>query len=171
MPILPGAQKFNLHDARYILERASARETAARVGGRRAREAVAARIWRRNFEPHASPWATCKLEREATLGRNCGRLRESGIAAALRRRRDTEERMKAEVDHVLRAGDSVGGIFEVVARGRARRPGHARAMGRKARCAHRARDHVDSGGKGCGNRRGRRGRGSLRHRSAGRNSL
>ena len=30
---------------------------------------------------------------------------------------DTEVRMKAEVDHVLRAGDSVGGIFEVVARG------------------------------------------------------
>ena len=31
MPILAGALKFNLHDARYILERASARETAARV--------------------------------------------------------------------------------------------------------------------------------------------
>jgi chorismate synthase len=30
---------------------------------------------------------------------------------------DTEARMKAEVDHALRAGDSVGGIFEVVARG------------------------------------------------------
>jgi chorismate synthase len=29
----------------------------------------------------------------------------------------TEARMKAEVDQVLRAGDSVGGIFEVVARG------------------------------------------------------
>jgi chorismate synthase len=29
----------------------------------------------------------------------------------------TEAKMKAEVDHVLRAGDSVGGIFEVVARG------------------------------------------------------
>src|SRR5271168_2256739 len=28
---LPGGLKFNLHDARYILERASARETAARV--------------------------------------------------------------------------------------------------------------------------------------------
>ena len=28
---LPGSQKFNFHDARYILERASARETAARV--------------------------------------------------------------------------------------------------------------------------------------------
>src|SRR5271168_1169710 len=28
---LPGALKYNLHDARYILERASARETAARV--------------------------------------------------------------------------------------------------------------------------------------------
>jgi chorismate synthase len=30
---------------------------------------------------------------------------------------ETQARMKAEVDHVLRAGDSVGGIFEVVARG------------------------------------------------------
>jgi chorismate synthase len=29
----------------------------------------------------------------------------------------SESRMVAEVDHVLRAGDSVGGIFEVVARG------------------------------------------------------
>src|ERR1700687_6144081 len=28
---LAGSQKFNFHDARYILERASARETAARV--------------------------------------------------------------------------------------------------------------------------------------------
>src|SRR6202165_1376782 len=31
---LAGSQKFNFHDARYILERASARETAARVAGR-----------------------------------------------------------------------------------------------------------------------------------------
>jgi chorismate synthase len=30
---------------------------------------------------------------------------------------EVEAKMKAEVDHVLRAGDSVGGIFEVVARG------------------------------------------------------
>ena len=30
---------------------------------------------------------------------------------------EAEARMKAEVDHVLRAGDSVGGVFEVVARG------------------------------------------------------
>ena len=30
---------------------------------------------------------------------------------------ETELRMKQEVDHVLRAGDSVGGIFEVVAHG------------------------------------------------------
>ena len=28
---LAGSQKFNFHDARYVLERASARETAARV--------------------------------------------------------------------------------------------------------------------------------------------
>ena len=30
---LAGSQKFNFHDARYVLERASARETAARVAG------------------------------------------------------------------------------------------------------------------------------------------
>jgi chorismate synthase len=28
---------------------------------------------------------------------------------------ETEERMKAEVDHALRTGDSIGGVFEVVA--------------------------------------------------------
>src|SRR6266849_1290981 len=31
---LAGALKYNLHDARYVLERASARETAARVAAR-----------------------------------------------------------------------------------------------------------------------------------------
>ena len=31
MPIWPARIKYNFHDARYILERASARETAARV--------------------------------------------------------------------------------------------------------------------------------------------
>src|ERR1700735_3587063 len=39
---LAGALKFDLHDARYILERASARETAARV----AAGAVAKLLWR-----------------------------------------------------------------------------------------------------------------------------
>ena len=29
----------------------------------------------------------------------------------------TEEQMKAEVDHVLRTGDSIGGVFEVVVHG------------------------------------------------------
>ena len=49
---LAGAQKFNLHDARYILERASARETAARVAAGAFAKLAAARIWRDGAEPH-----------------------------------------------------------------------------------------------------------------------
>ncbi len=37
---LAGAIKYNFHDARYILERASARETAGRVARRRAGQSV-----------------------------------------------------------------------------------------------------------------------------------
>ena len=46
---LPGSQKFNFHDARYILERASARETAARVAAGALGEAAAARVRRARF--------------------------------------------------------------------------------------------------------------------------
>jgi chorismate synthase len=90
---LAGALKFNLHDARYVLERASARETAARVAAGYAR-----------------------LGRPATweeIARVCENL-ESPLRCV---DAATESRMVAEVDRVLRAGDSVGGIFEVVARG------------------------------------------------------
>jgi chorismate synthase len=112
---LAGAQKFNFHDARYVLERASARETAARVAA-----GALAKSLLREFDAavlsHTIAVGQARLEREATweeILAVCENL-ESPLRCV---DAPTEAKMKAEVDHVLRAGDSVGGIFEVVARG------------------------------------------------------
>ncbi len=112
---LAGAQKFNFHDARYVLERASARETAARV----AVGALGKSLLREfgiTILSHTVAVGHVRLERAATwedIVAICENL-ESPLRCI---DSETEARMKAEVDHVLRAGDSVGGIFEVVARG------------------------------------------------------
>ena len=112
---LAGAQKFNFHDARYVLERASARETAARV----AVGALAKSLLREfgiTILSHTIGVGHVRVERAVTweeIVAICENL-ESPLRCV---DSATQARMKAEVDHVLRAGDSVGGIFEVVARG------------------------------------------------------
>lgn len=110
---LAGALKFNLHDARYVLERASARETAARTAA-----GAIAKLLLRQFGvevlSHVVAVGRVKLERAATwdeIAAVCANL-ESPLRCV---DAGTEAKMKAEVDAVLRAGDSVGGIFEVVA--------------------------------------------------------
>jgi chorismate synthase len=112
---LPGALKYNFHDARYILERASARETAARVAA-----GAFAKLFLREFGArvlsHSIAVGQVRLERDATwqeIEAICENV-ESPLRCV-----DSaiETLMKAEVEQVLRAGDSVGGIFEVVARG------------------------------------------------------
>jgi chorismate synthase len=112
---LAGSQKFNFHDARYILERASARETAARVAC-----GALAKLFLREFGAavlsHSIAVGHVRLEREATwdeIVAICENL-ESPLRCV---DRATEERMVAEVDKVHRANDTVGGAFEVVARG------------------------------------------------------
>jgi chorismate synthase len=112
---LAGSQKFNFHDARYILERASARETAARVAC-----GALAKLFLREFGAavlsHSIAVGHVRLEREATWGEIvaiCENL-ESPLRCV---DKATEERMVAEVDTVHRANDTVGGAFEVVARG------------------------------------------------------
>src|SRR5229473_4195019 len=61
---LAGAQKFNFHDARYVLERASARETAARVAA-----GAFAKLLLREFETelasHVVAVGHARLERAA----------------------------------------------------------------------------------------------------------
>jgi chorismate synthase len=112
---LAGALKYNFPEARYVLERASARESAARV----AIGALAKLLLRElgievlshvvatgsvTLSEHV-PWekvhALCDRE-EVLL--NCADP-------------DIEQQMKGEVDRVLKTGDSLGGIFEVVAHG------------------------------------------------------
>jgi chorismate synthase len=110
---LAGAIKFNLHDARYILERASARETAARVA-----VGSLAKLLLREFGceilSHVVGVGHARLERQASwkeIQAVCANL-DSPLRCV---DGETEARMKQEVDQVLRAGDTVGGIFEVVA--------------------------------------------------------
>ncbi|HEY1489540.1 MAG TPA: chorismate synthase, partial [Verrucomicrobiae bacterium] len=110
---LAGSQKFNFHDARYILERASARETAARV----AAGALAKTLLRTlgtEIASHTIQVGHTRIDRvpaweeiQAISNDMESPLRCVDNAA--------QDKMKAEVDTVLKAGDTVGGIFEVVA--------------------------------------------------------
>src|SRR5580692_9906044 len=112
---LAGALKYDFAEARYVLERASARESAARV----AIGALAKLLLRElgvevlshviavggvSIADREIPWEQIEplaLKNEVLL--SCADA-------------DAEQRMKGEVDKVLRTGDSVGGVFEVVAR-------------------------------------------------------
>jgi chorismate synthase len=110
---LAGAQKFNYHDARYILERASARETAARVAA-----GAFAKLFLRELgteiASHTVQVGHVKLDRAAAweeIRAISGNL-ESPLRCV---DAATQEKMKVEVDAALKAGDTVGGVFEVVA--------------------------------------------------------
>jgi len=110
---LAGSQKFNYHDARYILERASARETAARVAA-----GAFAKLLLREFgaeiASHTIQVGHVRLERRAAWDEI--RAVSADLDSPLRCVDATvQEKMKVEVDAALKAGDTVGGIFEVVA--------------------------------------------------------
>jgi chorismate synthase len=105
--------KFNLHDARYILERASARETAARVA-----VGTIAKLLLRQMDcevlSHVISVGKARLNRNAAwneIEAVCANLDSPLRCVDV----ETEEQMKKEVDVVHRAGNTVGGIFEVVA--------------------------------------------------------
>ncbi|MGB7847281.1 MAG: chorismate synthase [Candidatus Acidiferrum sp.] len=110
---LAGSQKFNFHDARYVLERASARETAARVAaGGFARQLL--KQFGVQIASHTIQVGHVHLDRAAKweeIQAACEDL-ESPLRCV-----DTQiqEKMKAQVDAALKAGDTVGGVFEIVA--------------------------------------------------------
>ena len=91
MPICRGRRNINFHDARYILERASARETAARVAA-----GALAKLLLREFGvtilSHTIAVGHVRLERAATWDEIVAICDESRIAAALRRSRDGSEK-------------------------------------------------------------------------------
>jgi chorismate synthase len=110
---LAGALKFNFHDARYILERASARETTARVAAGAVAKAFLGEFGIQVLS-HVVAVGSVKLERSAGW--------EELVALNARPEillgcvdGTTEAAMKAVVDEAYRTGDTVGGVFEVVA--------------------------------------------------------
>src|SRR5947209_5998434 len=112
---LAGALKYNFPDARYVLERASARESTARV----ASGALAKLLLRElgiEVLSHVIRVGKAELGREATWQEIVSLSQKEEILLNCVDPGD-EARMKAEVDAVLRTGDTVGGVFEVVVHG------------------------------------------------------
>lgn len=111
---LAGALKYNLPEARYVLERASARESTARVAA-----GALAKLFLQQLGieilSHVIQVGGTRLQREPKW--------DEIVSLAARNEvllncvdAETEQRMKGEVDAVLRTGDTVGGVFEVVVR-------------------------------------------------------
>ena len=112
---LAGAIKYNFHDARYILERASARETTARVAVGALAKALLGQFGIEVLS-HVIAVGTARLERTATWDELAALSRRDEVLLGCVDP-DAEARMKALVDEAYRTGDTIGGVFEVVARG------------------------------------------------------
>jgi len=111
---LAGGQKFGARDLRNILERASARETAARVAcGALAKQLLAnfqIEIRSHVVQLGGVPEKPLKLDWDA--------IASIAEDAPLRcADAEAQARMVELIDDKKRAGDTLGGIFEVVARG------------------------------------------------------
>ena len=112
---LAGALKYDFPDARYVLERASARESAARV----ACGAVAKMLLRAlgvEVASHVIRVGKAELSRPATWDEIAALQAKDEVLLNCVDAED-EQKMKAEVDLALRTGDTVGGVFEVVVHG------------------------------------------------------
>jgi chorismate synthase len=112
---LAGAIKYDFSEARHILERASARETAARVA-----LGAIAKTFLKEFGvdvlSHVVAVGPVELQRAAEWDELVALSeREEVLLGCVDA--ETEAKMKEAVDHAYRTGDTVGGIFEVVARG------------------------------------------------------
>jgi chorismate synthase len=112
---LAGAIKYNFHDARYILERASARETTARVAVGALAKAYLAQFGIEVLS-HVIAVGEERLHRPATWEELVALSKKDDVLLGCVDP-EAEQRMKAVVDTAYKTGDTVGGVFEVVARG------------------------------------------------------
>ncbi len=110
---LAGALKYDFSEARYVLERASARESAARtaIGG-------LAKLFLKKLGievlSHVIAVGRASLEKEADWNQIAALHKKDAVLLNCADPQ-AEQRMKEEVDIALKNGDSVGGVFEVVA--------------------------------------------------------
>jgi chorismate synthase len=109
---LAGAIKYGFTDVRNVLERASARETTARVAAGAVARAFLERIG-------VDIWSfTAEVGGVAVDRSRCTRSREEAEVSPLRcPDPEAEARMIARIDEARAAGDTVGGVLEVVATG------------------------------------------------------
>ena len=113
---LAGCLKYNFPEARYVLERASARETAARVAA-----GAVAKLFLKEFgvevASHVVAVGTVALGYESVPFQKVLALRAAEEIVLGCVDPAVETRMKEEVDKALEARDTVGGTFEVIAHG------------------------------------------------------
>ena len=112
---LAGVLKYNLRDARYILERASARETAARVAAGAIAKALLGNFGIEVLS-HVVAVGPVRLERAVTWNEIVALGQQSSVLLGCVDA-SVESQMKEVVDEAYRTGDTVGGVFEVVAHG------------------------------------------------------
>ncbi len=110
---LAGCIKYNLQDARYVLERASARETTARVA-----VGALAKTFLAQFGvgvlSHVIAIGEIHLTRSAEWEELVALSEKPEVLLACIDP-ETEKQMKEVVDQAYRTGDTIGGVFEVVA--------------------------------------------------------
>ena len=108
---LPGATKYGFDDVRNVLERASARETAARV----AAGSVALRLLEEfGIDLHSHVVAIEGHWAHGESPIDWQQVEESPVRCA---DPDAAQEMMAAIDDAKEAGDTVGGVVEVVAEG------------------------------------------------------
>ena len=161
---LAGALKYELDDIRDVLERASARETAARVAtAGLARQLLAAF----DIEVLSHVVRIGDVAIPEALAVPVSRIRAIPADSPLHCADPAiEPQMIAAIDAAREAGDTLGGAFEVVVSGVPRGSWQLRAVGSQARWAAGAGAHVDPGDQGRGHREGARGRRAARARAS-----
>lgn len=110
---LAGALKYGTSDLRNVLERASARETTARVAAGALAKALLAETGAQ-IRSHVTRIGTAAVKAGPLSWDALAGVEESPVRCA---DADAAAAMIAEIDRAKRDGDTVGGLVEVVARG------------------------------------------------------
>src|SRR5947209_5950705 len=111
---LVGTQKYGLGDVRDILERASARETAARVAGGAVAKAFLAQLGVEIFSHVIQITSVHAPRRDDLRPEDFAGVDESPVRCL---DAEASKAMVAEIDRLRKANESLGGVFEVRAFG------------------------------------------------------
>ena len=111
---LVGTQKYGLTDVRDVLERASARETAARVAGGAVAKAFLAQFGVQVFSHVLQITSVSAPRRDDLEPEDFEHVDESPVRCL---DLDATRLMVAEIDRLRKANESLGGVFEVRAFG------------------------------------------------------